>query len=865
MTMLGEWLRRLRYLVNRRREDQTLRGEMEAHRAMMGDPRRFGNTLRLREESDAVWGWTWIDDLGRDVRFALRALRRAPGFTVVSIASLALATGATTVIFSIVNSVLLRPLPFAEPDRLVQVYGRNWAEDRGAPDDLTGPVGSRELFAYITTAITFDGFAAYSKTTKLLRGSSGQERLTAVNADLNVFSVLGADAVLGRTFRDGDSLDVAVVSSRLWRERFNSDPSLPGRTVSLDDRPVTILGVMPDAFQFPYAAASLLPGAFAEARTDVWVPQASLRPPATGEQRRGRTSVIGRVKSGVDVERALAELRIIAARVEAEQYRGTKTRVGVRLIPLNDVVLGPVRRSLWMLFAAVGLVLAAACANMANLLLARMTVRTHEVVTRAALGASPTRLVRQFLAESLLIALAGGLAGIAIARWGTSVVVALGGATIPRAHEIALDWRAFAFLLFVCLITAVLFGLAPAFTAARVDVHDVTKDAGGRTTIGGSSGRLRDGLAVLEVALAFVLAVGAAALVMEVRHLRRVETGMRTDNVLTLHLTPRTSARDYYAIEARVAQLPGVTAAGFTQLVPLQNWGWEGGFEIRGRAPDDRRRPKSELRYVTPGFFKAMGVPTMQGRTFTESDVEGAPMVIVINDALAKEYFPHEDPVGRELDRGTIIGVVGSIRDSGLDQPVEPTIYYAAAQNVAMVTDIGFSLIVHTAAPPETYTDALRAAVREINPNLAIFNVRTMQRVVDDSLWGLNLYLGLIGVFAALALGLATMGLYGVISYNVTSRMREFAVRLALGSEPGVLARLVISRALRLAALGLAAGIGATLTLSPLVQILPLGVRIGPASYGLIVVLLFTIAATAGLVPAVRVARVDAATALRHD
>jgi putative ABC transport system permease protein len=865
MTLLGEWLRRIRYLLNRRQEDEVLRREMESHRAMMAEPRRFGNPLRLREESHDVWGWTWLDDLVRDLRFALRALRRAPGFTLVSIASLALATGATTVIFSIVNSVLLRPLPFADPDRLVRVYGRNWAEDRGTPDEVTGPIGSRELLEYMNTSTLLDGFAGYSKTTRLLRGASGQERLIAVQADLNLFSVLGADSLVGRTFRPGDSLDVAVISFRLWRERFEADPSLPGRVVTLDDRPVTILGVMPDVFQFPYAAASLMPGALAEARTDVWVPQAPLRPSATGEPRRGRSTVISRLKPGVDLDRALAELRVIAARVEAELYRGTKTRVGVRLLPLNDVVLGPVRRSLWMLFAAVGLVLAAACANMANLLLARMTVRTHEVVTRAALGASPQRLVRQFLAESLLISVAGGLAGVAIARWGTGVIVALGAATIPRAHEIALDWQAFAFLLIVCLMTAVLFGLAPAFTAARVDVHEVTKDAGGRATLGGTYGRLRDGLAVLEVALAFVLAVGAAALVMEVLNLRRVETGMRIDNVLTLHLTPRTSPRDYYAIEARVAQLPGVTAAGFTQLVPLQNWGWEGGFEIRGRAPDEQRRQRSELRYVTPGYFKAMGIPVLQGRGFAESDSESAPRVIVINQALAREYFPNEDPVGRILDRGAIIGVVGSVRDSGLDQPVEPTIYYAAAQNVAMVTDIGFSLIVHTVDRPETYTDAVRAAVREINPNLAIFNVRTMRRVVDDSLWGLNLYLGLIGVFAALALVLAAMGLYGVISYNVTSRMREFAVRLALGSEPNLLARLVISRALRLAALGLAAGIFVTLTLSPLVQILPLGVRIGPVSYATIAVLLLAIATVAGLVPAVRVARVDAATALRHD
>jgi len=824
----------------------------------------IGGRLRRGEGLDA-WGWRSLEQLGQDVRFGGRTLLKNPGFTATTVLTLALATGATTAIFTIVNGVLLRPLPFAEPERLVQVYGRTWGDDRGgAPDPLTGGIASPELEEYRKQSTSFDGFVGYALTTSHLDGPAGLERLTAVRADLGFFSLLGVQPIAGRAFRSDDPLEVAVISSRLWQQRFNGDPSLPGKTITLNERTFTVLGVMPDWFQFPYGAASLMPGALGESRTDVWIPLEPLRTSPSGPLRRGRLAVVGRLKPGIGLDAAAAELGLIAGRVE-EQYRGTGNRVGVRLASLADVVLGKVRRSLWMLFAAVGLVLAAACANVANLLLARMTVRAREVVTRAALGASPLRLVRQFLAESLLISLAGGLVGALITRWGTDLLVALGSAKIPRAHEIALDWQAFTFLLIVCLATAVLFGLAPALTAARVDAQSVTKESGGHATTGGAYGRIRDGLVVIEVALAFVLALGAAVVMREVIRLQNVETGMVTENVLTLHLTPRAPDRDYYAIEQRVAQLPGVAAAGFTQLVPLQNWGWDADFAISGRPRDPTRRYTAELRYVTPGYFRALGIPVLQGRALTEADTAEAPRVILINDALARQYFPGEDPVGRDLNRGTIVGVVGSVRQVGLDRPAGPEIYYPAAQNVTMSSDIGMSLVVRTTGRPEPYTDVVRSAVRRVNPNLAIFNVKTMERVLADSLWELNLYVWLIGLFAALALVLAAIGLYGVISYNVTSRMREFAVRLALGSDPMGVARLVLGRAVRLASAGLAGGVLVALSLATLVRNLPIGIGTDPATYAGIAALLFAIALMACLVPALRVARVNPATALRHD
>jgi predicted permease len=859
--MLMEFLRRAWYLLNRRRFDDALRREMEAHRAMMDEPIRFGNPLRLREEARDVWGWAWLDDVMRDVRFAWRTLRRTPGVTAIAVCSLALATGATTAIFSVINAVVLRPLPFPEPHRLVQVYGREWREDRGgSPDPVTGPVGWPELEAYGRHATTFEGFAGYEVSTRHLDGASGPERLTAVAAELSFFEVLGVETLVGRPFRSGDSSDVAVISARLWSGRFGADRSLAGKRILLDGRPFTVVGVMPGRFQFPYRAGSLLPGALPYERTDVWVPLPTPSSAGSAPRRRGRLSVIARLRPEIPAAAGESELRRIAA-VVAEQYSGTRVRVDARVVPLTDVVTTQVRGSLWLLFAAVGLVLATACANVANLLLARMAVRSVEVATRAALGASSRRLRRQFLAESLLLAVAGASAGVLLARWGLDVLVAYGAAKIPRAHEIGLDWTTFAFLLIVCVATALLFGIAPALAASRVDPYAVTKGPGGHAGTGGRLGRLRDTLVAVEVALAFVLALGAGLVIREVVRLRNLPMGMTTENVLTLHLTPRATAPEYYAIEERVQQLPGVRAAGVTQLVPLQNWGWTADFAVRGQVRTDRM--VAGLRYVTPGYFRALGIATLNGRTFTSADTDGAPPVVVVNEELVRRYLPGQDPVGLELDRGRIIGVVASVRQQGLDRPPEPEIYYPAAQNLTMAADLGMSLVVRAARRPEPLTDAIRATVRDVNPRLAIFNVKPMERVVADSLWELNLYRWLIGSFAALALVLAALGLYAVVSYAVTSRVREFALRLALGADRARVSRLVLGRALRLAGVGLCAGTLLALGVSTFVWTPP--APVGLPLYAAVTAVLLTVAAVASLVPALRIGRVDPATALRHE
>jgi len=878
MSVLSTLGRRLRALL---RSDQLERGldeEMRLHMDMRRDRleaaglspydareaarRRFGNPLRIREESIDAWGWRWLEQLGQDVRFAARTLRKSPGFTATVVLTLALATGASTSIFSVVNGVLLRPLPFANPDRLVQIYGRNFASDVGrpAPDSVTGPVGTIELAQYAAQSTTFVGFAAYDLGTRHLDGPDGSERLTAVSADREFFSVLGVEPVAGRTFRPDDPVDVVVISGRLWQRRFDSDASVVGSKVTLDGRPVTIIGVMPERFQFPYGAASLMDGALPESRTDVWIPSPPL-PPLPNNVPRRRARVTGRLKPGVSVDAGWAELRVIAQRVEDEIYAGNGLHVAVRVRSLAEEVIDPVRRSLWILLGAVGLVLAAACANVANLVLARMTVRAGEVVTRTALGAGTSRLVRQFVTEGLMLSLAGGVGGALLAMWGTNLLVTLGGAKIPRAHEVTLDWRVFTLLFVACVAMAAIFGVVGAYAASRAG-GQLAKESG-HATMGRTYGRIRDGLVVAEVSLAFILAVGAALVAREAARLQSEPSGIVTENVLTLHLTPRAEAGDYYAIEQRVAALTGVRGAGLTQLVPLQNWGWNADFRIRGRAMASRAL--AGLRYVTPGYFQAMGIRVVRGREFTEYDDEAAPRVIVVNETLVRRYLPDEDPIGVDLDRGTIVGVTRDVRQAGLDRPAEPEIFYPQAQNVTMSPDIGMSLAVRTEGPPEALIGQIRSAVREVNPRLAIFNVKTMNDVMADSMWELNLYRWLITMFATLALVLAAIGLFGVMSYTVTARIREFAVRLALGSNPAGLGRLVLRRGASLTALGLILGAFVTEQLLMAFGSLPIGGRPDLPIYVSVAALLLMLALAACLVPAFRVTSVNPVTALRQE
>jgi putative ABC transport system permease protein len=789
-----------------------------------------------------------LDEIAQDVRFGIRTLVKNPGLTFIAVLSLALATGATTAIFSLVYSVALRPLPFAEPNRLVQI-----AEPLMLRDDLESLRGQSHAF---------ESFAEYSPATRNLYTASSVERVTTVVSDRGLFEVLGAHPMAGRTFRRDDQL-VAVISEPLWRSRFASAPDVIGANITLDDQSFTVVGVMPRAFQFPFGAASVLRSATTEARVDVWV--AEYRP------LRGRLSrLVARLKPGMSVDAAAAEVAAVETRRRSLDTVQRLERA--RVLPYVDAALGPTRRALFLLFGAVALVLIAACANVANLLLALTSSRMQEVATRAALGASRARLVRQFMIESLLLSLAGGLAGVVVARWTSTLLIAFGSERIPRMHEVAFDWTVFAFLLVVCGAAALCFGIAPALTAGRVDAGMVVKEAG-RATAGRLYGRIRDALVVAEIALAFVLATAAALVIGEMERLRDADNGMVTENVVTFHLGQAMAQgieSQYYDIAGRVAQVPGVRAAGFTQVLPLQNWGWWSNstdFVVKG-APPRREAPfPIELRYVTPGYFQAMGIPIQAGRGVETGDTRNAPRVILINETLARAYFGTANPVGVEMNRGRIVGVVGDVRQVELDRPAAPEIYYPMAQNWSQVADLGMTLVVRSSGNPESVIDAVRSRVLDVNPRIAIFNVRTMEQVVSDSLWNLNLYRWLIGWFAVLTLLLSAVGLYGVVSYSVTSRRREWAVRLALGSPPADVARIVVMRGSALAAIGVAAG-GVLIMLavrSVAADFPAIASSASGPTLAVIAALMFAIALVASWVPAVRVARIAPAAALRSE
>jgi putative ABC transport system permease protein len=804
----------------------------------------------------------WLEPLVQDVRFAARTLRKTPTFTVAVITTLALTTGATAAIFSVVNSVLLRPLPFPNADRLVEVTQTGQV---GGP----GAVLSGDLQEFRRQSAAFDSFTTHFLTTKHVERPGGPVRLSAVLTDLEFFLVLGVAPLVGRTF-DAESRDrVVVLSAQLWTEEFNRDPSVIGGTITLtgqmfdqalqrsviDRSNFTVLGVMPDRFQFPYGAASTLTAALPESRTDLWVYDEH-------QSRGGRMYVTGRLKPGVTIEQGAAELAVIKQRIDAAAPNPYRP-LSVNVRSMSDAVLGSISRSLWLLAAAVTLVLAVACVNIASLLLARTTERRSEFATRAAVGATRLRLLRQSLTESTLLALVGGGIGAVVGRWTLELLLLRAAPKIPRAHEVAFAWEVFAFLLVLCLAAAVLFGLTPAVAAARTSLRVISEGSAARTTESRALVRVRDGLIAIEIAVAFVLAVGAVGVIRQLQQLHATDSGMVTTNVLTLHLTPRAADEEYFRLEDRVRKIPGVMAAGFIQLVPLQNWGWIGSFQIAGRAPT-AERPIIELRTVTPGYFEALTIPIRAGRNLTEHDRLSKPRAVLVNETLARQFFRETPAIGQATDRGVIVGVVGDVRQAALDRPPVPEIYDTLGPSAGIASDIGMSLVVRTAGAPQGIADEIRQAVREINPSLAIFNVRTMEQIVADSLWELNLYRWLIGLFAALALLLAVIGLYGVVSYSVLARTRELALRLAMGSAPWGLARAVIGRGCRLAALGVALG---ALAAMPLTQRLPEGSSLQPrvgTTVG-VALALIAVALLASAIPAIRATRIDPATALRDE
>ena len=804
-----------------------------------------------------------MNDVLQDIRYAIRQLRRNLGFTAVAALTLALGIGSNMAMFTVVNAVLLRPLPYPDPPRLVMVV----------PVDTRNPVPSQGG-AFVDPDIaqlrdqnrSFEAVAAFNGTQPTLTGQGEPALLSGMNVTEDFFRVFGVAPTLGRTFLPEDyeqsAAHVVVLSEELWRSRLAADPAIVGRTVPLDGEPFTVVGVMPDSFRFPGATAIWSPSPLGVARNNAF------------------RQVVARRKADVPIERAQAELNTFAATF-AQQSGGPDSHMGLRAVELQDHIVGQVRSALWLFLGAVGFVLLIACANVAHLVLARSERRQREITVRAALGAGRWRLARQLLIESSVLTFVGGSLAFVFAIWGSELLVSIiPPDKIPRLAEIAVDWPVFGFGLLISLLAALLFGLAPAWRAARTEIAPFLKESS-RTTGSAGARRFRGLLIVGETAMAVVLLTGAALLLRSFTRLLEVNPGFRPENVLSMSVslpqpvyqTPRQMTAFYDSVLERLSAQPGVAAAG------LVNWRPLGQMLLRGSVSTQPRSPGRDEVYadkilVSAGYFRSMGIPLRKGREFIAADRGDSPPVVIISESLARRLWKDQDPVGRRLDADlpgvapwvTVVAVVGDITQSSLAEDPPPALYLPYRQVESTFFLPLMSFVVRTQSDPKAMAEMLRQSVSEADPNIPVYQLSTMEQVVWESVAEPRFRALLLGVFSALALALAAIGIYGVISYSVATHIREIGVRLALGARTQDITALFVRRGLGLTLTGLALGAVASLALTRLISSMLYAVTAtDPLAFAGAFVVLLTAALLASYVPARRAAAVDPAVTLRHD
>jgi len=822
-----------------------------------------------------------MDTLRQDLRFAVRTLLRRPLFTAIAVLTLALGIGANTAIFSVVNSVLLAPLPFRAPDRLVVVWSSNpvMAKMLGLPDKL--PVSPGPFFDWKAQSRTLRHLSMVAAGNQTLTGRGEPELLNVVNVTGDLFEMLGARPLLGRPIQPADEATgtrVAVLSHRLWLRRFGGDRSIVGQTVTLNDKPVTVVGVMPPAFAFP-RGSEMPPGSGFAAEPDLWFPM--LFSPQEHQARNDHQAVaLARLQPGIGLAAANAEMVAIADRL-ARQYPNSDAGWSVRLEPLTEEMTGTLRPALLILSGAVALVLLIACVNVANLLLAQAAARQKEVAVRTALGASRGRMVRQLLTESLLLALAGGALGVLFAVWGLRGLAALLPAGV-RVSGLGLDGRVLAFTFVLTLIAGALAGLVPAFQMTRSDLAGTLRDGTRAGSVTSRGRRTLRALVVVETATAVLLAVGAGLLLRSFSHLTAVDPGFRPGGVLTAEVTlaparykgPQTAAF-YAAVLERLRAQPGVQAAGAVSNLPMSGSESIGGFTVEGAPPPEKSQvPLADRRGATPGYFEAMGIPLRRGRLFRDGDVAGAPRVAVIDETLASTCWPGADPLGKRIHQGvfsdkkeeerwiTVVGVVGNVRHSGLHVEARPQLYFPAAQYPTQL----MSLAVRTQGDPLRLAGSLRATVHAVDPDQPLSDILPMDELVDHSLAGRRFNLILLSLFAALALVLSAVGIYGVMAYSVAQRTREIGLRMALGARRRAVLALVVREAGILTVTGLAAGLLLSLLATRLMASLLFGVGANdPVTLTAVSAVLALVSLGAAYLPGQRATRVDPMVALRAD
>lgn len=806
-----------------------------------------------------------------DLRFAFRMLRKSPVITVVAIATLALGIGANSSIFSVVYGVLLRPFPLEDPEHLVQVW-----ESKEFPPGFRGTASAANLRDWQEQNTALSGIAAFNYGGFALQGADNPERVSGARVSANYFSVMGAKPLLGRTFAEGedkaDQNRVAVISESLWRVRFASDPQIIGRTISLDQRPCTVVGVMPSAFRFPGAAIQ------------IWVPLV-FTTPQLADRGSHDLFVVGRIRPGVTFAQAQAQMNGIAREI-GRRFPEEQSSRGILLVPLREQLTKNARASLLVLFGAVVCVLLIATANVANLLLARTAGRLREVALRLALGASRARLIRQFLTESVLLAAIGGLGGIATAFWGTKLLIALLGDSFVGTGEVRLDFGVVLFTTLISLLVGIGCGLAPARQAVGHLAADLQTQLHGHASVAGAN-RVRQLLVIAQMAIAVVLLCGAGLLLRSFARLQETESGLaKPEQVLSARVSlppdryPDAPAVNefYRRLMERLSTAPGVRNAGAINFLPLLNWGFNSDLELEGRAPFPAgKAPLVEWRAIAGEYFPAMGIPLLAGRLLDNRDGKDAPLAIVINRTLALLIAQNEaQSLGQRIKGGdrpyTVVGVVADVRDRGLDRTVEPEMYFSVPQasgsqaiggNMAQT----MALVVRAAAEnPLALTETVRRAVREVDPGLPLFKVQTVQTVISESLNQQKTNGVLLGSFAAIALVLAAIGLYGVLSYAVAQRTRELGIRIALGAQRKDIFSLILGGGMKIVALGLGIGLVAAFISMRLLTSFLYEIAPGdPLTFGVVAVLLAMVAFLANYLPAHRAMKVNPTVALRYE
>ena len=796
-------------------------------------------------------------------------LSKNPGSTLIAILALGLGIGANSAIFSVVNGVLLRPLRYRDPGRLVVIWETK--PSKAIFRERVSPANFRD---WREQQRAFDQLAAFRSQPAVLTGGQLPERVETALISANMFDLLGAKAALGRTFLAGEDQAgrdrVAVVSYGLWQRRFGSDAGILGKNVVVGGNSFSIVGVMPRDFRL------------LDSPSELWTPY-TLDANELSQRGFHTLEVIGRLKQGTSLEQASSEMSSIARLIE-QQYADISAGWSTRIVPLRDQLVGDIGATLWTLLVAVVFVLLIACANVANLLLARAGSREKEIALRTALGANPARLVRQLLTESVVLALAGGVLGLALAAWSLVVLEKFSPANLPRLDEISIDWRVLAFTLLVSVLTGIVFGLAPALASVRSDLNSILKTSGRGTTGSRSRARLRNGLVVSEIASCVVLLAGAGLLMRSFAKLESVNPGFHTDHVLTMQVNlPETRysgwkvALFYKQLLDRLQGLPGVQSAGIARNLPLSGSDASLNFVIEKRPVESSAdQPRAKYRAASAEYFAALGIPLVRGRYFDRTDGEKTPGVAIINNAAAQRFWPGENPIGQRMKAGfdgsqwcTIVGILGDIKHAGLDSAVNPEVYYHYLQvppDLMTFVEATMTIVLRTNTDPAAMVASVRGEVLKLDGDLAVFNVKTMQDLMGGSLAQPRFRTWLLGVFAAMAMILAAVGLYGVIAYAVTQRTNELGVRMALGAQKSDVLKLVVGHGAQLAAIGIAIGLLLALGLMRVISQLLFGVNAtDPLTFaGTAIVILF-VALGASYLPALRAIKVDPLVALRYE